>query len=466
MNTIKNIFLCNNVLNSRHSYKSVSKISNINKEKRICSNSQIEKMNSIKYVLDRVKITFQKKYYYIIPIDWFEKLLLYINDPSSKNSPGEMKDILYNKETNVCLMIYEAYKEIVNCFNTEFVYFVIIDDDDFLFDENNNLILDLSKIRKIKFIDFKNLKVRRSIDESTGNNVKFCYTKGILIDKNNKNKDLCNSKQIPPVYTYNNGRDSIFETKYNTNSQKESINSPIKKSNIKNSLSNKNNMETSILPIINDNKNLDNHLFISNSKNKYNENSDFSESSYLNTKGSFNFSSLGKNHLQPKGLYNGSVYCFMNTGMQCLASIPELNYYFLNQSYKNITKTKNLDYCKSLYEFMESYKNLGSSLKAPNSLYNACHSILQPNRQHDCQEFLRRFLGKIQDEINGKTKYNFEGAKNFLAAWNIYIEKNFSIIDYLFTGMFKSCVICKKCKHSSGKYCSLYFIFYYFNRDL
>ena len=63
MNTIKNIFLCNNVLNSRHSYKSVSKISSINKEKRISSNSQIEKMNSIKYVLDRVKITFQKKYY-------------------------------------------------------------------------------------------------------------------------------------------------------------------------------------------------------------------------------------------------------------------------------------------------------------------------------------------------------------------------------------------------------------------
>jgi len=51
-----------------------------------------------------------------------------------------------------------------------------------------------------------------------------------------------------------------------------------------------------------------------------------------------NFDSL---NLKPKGLYNPSVYCFMNTCLQCLLSIPELNHYFVSGSFKKDKKIKN-----------------------------------------------------------------------------------------------------------------------------
>lgn len=164
------------------------------------------------------------------------------------------------------------------------------------------------------------------------------------------------------------------------------------------------------------------------------------------------FTNLKPLALTPKGIYNPSVYCFMNTFMQCLVSIPEINNYFLSQQYSILNTRTNYQTCDALNEFIEYYKDSRKSFKPPSSLYTVCHSFLTPNRQHDCQEFMRRFLGKIQDEINGKPKYSFDKVKNVNQAWNIYIEKNMSIIDQAFAGMFKSSVICKKCKYNSGKF--------------
>jgi len=157
--------------------------------------------------------------------------------------------------------------------------------------------------------------------------------------------------------------------------------------------------------------------------------------------------------LHPKGIHNPSVYCFMNTCMQCLFSIPELNYFFSSQNYKKEIKNKiNISGCEALYEFIDSYNSAGRRIKSPQSLFAVCHSFLQPQRQHDCQEFLRKFLSKLQEEMNFNKKYTFPDKITYEKAWNIYREVNPSFIDGIFTGLIRSSVYCNKCQFRSDTY--------------
>jgi ubiquitin carboxyl-terminal hydrolase 4/11/15 len=138
----------------------------------------------------------------------------------------------------------------------------------------------------------------------------------------------------------------------------------------------------------------------------------------------------------------------MNACMQCLISLPELNYYFSNELYK---VKKSTPACNALKEFIETYSNANSSLKACSSLYKICHSFLPANEQNDCQEFLRRFLSKIQEELSTNKKYSFPDKESFDKVWQIYREYNPSFIDTLFSGLMRSSVICNKCGYKSGK---------------
>ena len=167
-----------------------------------------------------------------------------------------------------------------------------------------------------------------------------------------------------------------------------------------------------------------------------------------------NLSSFESFPLIPKGLINPSVYCFMNTCLQCLSSIPELNYYFFNKKYEKEKKTKKkkLKACNAYYDFIISYADDNEIIRPPHSIYSTCHSFLENGRQHDCQEFLRRFLGRIQDELNYNKKYRFEDNISMEDAWNIYREVNPSFIDSVFTGLMTSTVKCLKCSHCSYTY--------------
>ena len=157
--------------------------------------------------------------------------------------------------------------------------------------------------------------------------------------------------------------------------------------------------------------------------------------------------------LIPRGLYNPSVYCFMNTCLQCLSSIPELNHYFLIGKYAKEKKSKKATHaCNAYNEFLKIYKNEDSCFRPPKSIYSTCHSFLQPHQQHDCQEFLRRFLGAIQDELNKNQKYTFPDNITLEKAWKIYRDVNPSFIDSVFTGLMRSSVKCCKCGHPSYTY--------------
>jgi ubiquitin carboxyl-terminal hydrolase 4/11/15 len=147
----------------------------------------------------------------------------------------------------------------------------------------------------------------------------------------------------------------------------------------------------------------------------------------------------------------------MNTCMQCLLSVPELNYYFASNGYKkDKISNKKENSCMAYKEFIELYYKTKDSFKANNSLYKVCHSFLEPGQQHDCQEFLRRLLGKIQEEINGTKKYNFPDKSSYDEVWNIYKDNNPSLVDTLFSGLMRSSVICNKCKYKSGNYNFIY----------
>ena len=103
----------------------------------------------------------------------------------------------------------------------------------------------------------------------------------------------------------------------------------------------------------------------------------------------------------------------MNTCLQCLISLPELNYYFSSGNYKG---RKSPVACNALKEFIDTYNNAGNSLKACASIYKICHSFLEPNQQHDCQEFLRllwicygllKVVRSAKQECKNYYKYKF-----------------------------------------------------------
>jgi ubiquitin C-terminal hydrolase len=140
--------------------------------------------------------------------------------------------------------------------------------------------------------------------------------------------------------------------------------------------------------------------------------------------------------------------------MQCLLSIPELNHFFSEQVYKVESKNtkKTFIACNAIKDLIDNYSGESDKyLRPPGSLYKVCHSFLEANTQHDCQEFLRRLLGKIQEELNLNKKYTIPDKINYIDYWKLYRDNNPSFVDNMFAGLMRSSVICHKCKHQSGK---------------
>ena len=443
MEIFKRIFVC----------KSESKSKNIIKPTKTKQREKIvnhhETAESIYCILDKVCFTKQEDRMYLLPGEWFDKLKDYINNPCLKTFPGDISNKYLNNRGVMVLLIYEALKEILIHFDLDFVYYINLNDSKINVNKSDDKIpiLKWDYINTISTEKFKEIKMKNNFeDEGKKINKTFTFVK-MTTGQSDTNKSIItnkinieSSKTLPKEEIKNKDPITpIREIRHNKDKQKPDKN----KQSTPNDDSKSNN---------------ENIFYIAKNKEviKKNDlnNENLSDATTLNSTCNYKsiiYFNLKKMNLKPKGLYNGSVYCFMNTGMQCLLSIPELNNYFFNQEYVKVAKSNNLSFSESYTEFINSYKDSKGSLKPPSSLYNSCHTILRPGRQHDCQEFLRRFLGKIQDEINGKTKYDFSKVKDYSLAWSIYKEKNFSIIDQTFAGMFKSCVLCHKCKHVSGK---------------
>ena len=165
-----------------------------------------------------------------------------------------------------------------------------------------------------------------------------------------------------------------------------------------------------------------------------------------------------KTYLNPIGIINKSIYCYMISCLQVLLSIPELNYFFLFKKYK--TNDKKTLICDDYSDFISLYKNFLKNqkyMKLPSSIYSICHTFLQKGIMQDVEEFFILLLKSMKDELNpniiSKNNNNSDNYKNSINdIWLNYRKENYSFIDSLFSGLLRSTIICNKCRYESYNY--------------
>ena len=207
-------------------------------------------------------------------------------------------------------------------------------------------------------------------------------------------------------------------------------------------INNKNKMEL--------NQNINNENLLSARSNEYSFNEEMSYKS-------FNLESFKKIILNPIGLKNPSIYCYMNCCLQILLSIPELNYFFLYKKYKENEENNALicdDYSNFIALYAHYEKNKQSYMELPRTMFDISNTLVQKGLMNDCEEFLFQFLKSMQEELNIKNKFYRSANEddNIQKRWLLYREVNSSFIDSLFTGFIRSTVICNKCNNSSFNY--------------
>ncbi|KAL4791548.1 hypothetical protein BDV19DRAFT_370365 [Aspergillus venezuelensis] len=173
------------------------------------------------------------------------------------------------------------------------------------------------------------------------------------------------------------------------------------------------------------------------------------------------------------GLSNLGNTCYMNSALQCVRSVEELTYYFLNDVYKQDLNPSNP--LAHNGEVAKAYANLlrtmydpnGQSSFAPRQLKNTIGRYgpaFSGYGQQDSQEFLLFLLDGLQEDLNRIQKkpyiekpdstdemtHNRKALEDFAdKCWDIYKARNDSVVTDLFAGMYKSTLVCPTCEKVS-----------------
>ncbi|ELP84729.1 hypothetical protein EIN_174040 [Entamoeba invadens IP1] len=173
------------------------------------------------------------------------------------------------------------------------------------------------------------------------------------------------------------------------------------------------------------------------------------------------------------GLQNLGNTCFMNSSIQCIVHVMPLVKYFERGMWKNEVNTTNPlgtqgKLASAWADLVNKYWG-GHSYISPKSFKTAIGEFapqFSGYQQHDSQELMSFLIDGIHEDLNRVVKkvyvqspdYNGETESEWAKKeWERYKIRNDSIITDLFTGQFKSKVVCDVCGKVNLKFDSYIF---------
>lgn len=154
------------------------------------------------------------------------------------------------------------------------------------------------------------------------------------------------------------------------------------------------------------------------------------------------------------GLRNLGNTCYMNAGLQCLASIRPLAALLLSPGFDALVRPDNAlgwggTVARSVAAIIRDI--LTKSYMSPSQFKRSLGSanpMFEGFGQHDVQEFLTFALDGLHEDINqGAPAPPLQDAGNLAAVWNHHRARNLSPVVDIFHGIFQNTVVCDTCHH-------------------
>lgn len=173
------------------------------------------------------------------------------------------------------------------------------------------------------------------------------------------------------------------------------------------------------------------------------------------------------------GLLNEGNTCYMNSALQCLVHIPEIQHYFLNGTYEQQQRYFFKSRSNILKEFGDQLKLLLVSLCDENDKrpirpvsFRKILSIFKPSfataEQQDAHECLNVILDILSESLKMHVNINISGQiqsssddrkVNAFQQYKQFLSKNgYSFVTSHFFGQFDGTITCKRCTKSSYRY--------------